>query len=97
MPKFTALSIEDLFTAERDAGRVARKVEYIVACEASDGTWCEFDADTLLHASLLADNAVDKLGARGCSVWRVRLIDGKLVGTSGQLPGRLPLYKHFAA
>ena len=38
MPKFEAKSIEDLFTAERDAGRVARKVEYIVACEASDGS-----------------------------------------------------------
>lgn len=79
MPKFSALSIDDLFTAERNAGRVARKVEYIVAAEASDGSWCEFDADTLLHGSVIADNAVDKLGCRGCSVWRVRLIDGVVV------------------
>lgn len=79
MPKFEAQTINDLFTAERDAGRVARKVEYIVACEASDGSWCEFDADTLLHGSVIADNAVDKLGARGCSVWRVRLMDGVVV------------------
>jgi len=79
MPKFSATSIADLFTAERDAGRVARRVEYIVACEASDGSWCEFDGDDYFHAKRLADNAVDVLGARGCSVWRVRLMDGEVV------------------
>lgn len=75
MPKFLASKIEDLFTAERDAGRIARKVEFIVACEASDGSWCEFDGESLEHAKVLAVNAVEKLGARGCSVWNVR-IDG---------------------
>lgn len=80
MPKFAAQTINDLFTPERNAGRVARKVEYIVAAEASDGSWCEFDAGTLLHASLLADNAVKNLSCRGASVWRVRLIDGATVG-----------------
>lgn len=89
MPKFSAQLISDLMTPERDAGRLARKVEYIVACEASDGSWCEFDAETLLHASLLADNAVDKLGARGCSVWQVRLTDGAVLRGS-------PLYTVFA-
>lgn len=76
MPKFSATKLTDLFTAERDAGRLARKVEYIVACEASDGSWCEFDGESFEHAKVLADNAVDNLGARGCSIWRVRLIDG---------------------
>ncbi len=79
MPKFLATSINDLFTAERSAGRVARKVEYIIACEASDGSWCEFDGESFEHAKRIADNAVDVLGSRGCSVWRVRLIDGKCV------------------
>ena len=78
MPKFLAAKIEDLFTAERDAGRVARNVPYIVACEASDGSWCEFDGETLLHASRLADNAVEKLGARGCSCWAVNP-DGSII------------------
>ena len=72
MPKFEAKSIEDPFTAERDAGRVARKVEYIVACEASDGSWCEFDGASFGHAKVLAINAVENLRARGCSVWNVR-------------------------
>jgi len=83
--KFEALKIEDLFTADRDAGRLARKVSYIVACEASDGSWCEFDADSVAHAKVLADNAVDKLGARGCSVWRVSMADG-VCHTSGAFP-----------
>lgn len=78
MPKFSATCLQDLMSPERDAGRLARKVEYIVACEASDGSWCEFDAETILHASVLADNAVDKLGARGCSAWRVDLTTGEL-------------------
>jgi hypothetical protein len=71
MPKFSATCLADLMTPERDAGRVARKVKYVVACEASDGSWCEFDADDSDHGKVLADNAVDKLGARGCSVWSV--------------------------
>lgn len=83
MPKFSALSITDLFTAERDAGRVARGVRYIVASEASDGSWCEFDGESFGHALRLADNAVDNLGARGASVW--------FVGTEGQCINRLYL------
>lgn len=67
--KFSATKIDDLFTAERDAGRRARMVEYIVAAEASDGSWCEFDGLDYFHAKTLADNAVDKLGCRGASVW----------------------------
>lgn len=92
MTKFSALSISDLMTDTANAGRVARRAAYavgvageiepcdflyVVMCEASDGSWCEFDAETLLHGSRLADNAVEKLGARGCSVWRVNA-DGSL-------------------
>jgi hypothetical protein len=93
MPKFEATSIEDLFTVERDAGRVARRAAYaphqmfthIVACEASDGSWCEMDAESLEHGKLLATTAVEKLGARGCSVWTVR--DDGTVG--------VPEFKYF--
>jgi hypothetical protein len=81
MSKFSAQKIEDLFTPEATAGRAIRKPAYVVACEASDGSWCEFDADTLLHASLIADNAVDKLGARGCSVRSVNA-DGSVGRTA---------------
>jgi hypothetical protein len=76
--KFSATCLQDLMSPLRDAGRKARKVPYIVACEASDGSWCEFDADSVAHAKVLADNAVDKLGARGCSCWRVELGTGEL-------------------
>ena len=79
MPKFSALSVADLLTPERDAGRVARKVEWVVFVECDDGSWCELDADDFAHAKVLAHNWVDTLGARGCSVRRVRLIDGKCV------------------
>lgn len=79
MPKFAAQTIADLFTAERDAGRVARKVPYIAATEASDGSWCEFDGEGFGHAMLLADNAVDKLGCRGASVWKVHPVTGKCI------------------
>lgn len=77
MPKFSATSINDLLTVERDAGRLARRIEFIVACEASDGSWCEFDGDDYFHAKRLADNAVDVLGSRGCSVWQVCRFTGK--------------------
>jgi hypothetical protein len=76
MTKFSALKLTDLFSPAHCAGRLARKVEVVVACEASDGSWCEFDAESEAHARVLADNAVEHLGARGCSCWRVRLIDG---------------------
>lgn len=86
MPKFAATSITDLMTDAANAGRVARRVayaalnaphDYAVLCEASDGSWCEFDAETLLHGSRLADNAVERLDARGASVWAINK-DGSL-------------------
>jgi hypothetical protein len=98
MPKFEALKISDLFTAERCAGRVARVKAYrkmgqtfthIVACEASDGSWCEFDAESLAHAERLANNAVDNLDARGCSVWAFGALDGYVGGR--------PAYTVFAS
>lgn len=76
--KFEARSLADLLTPQRDAGRLARKAEYIVACEVDDGSWCELDAESLAHAEVLARNWVDKLNARGCSVWRVRQMDGRV-------------------
>lgn len=80
--KFAARSMADLLTPERDAGRLARKVEYVVAVEVDDGSWCELDATDYAHGQVLARNWVDKLNARGCSVWRVRLMDGKIVPKS---------------
>lgn len=80
--KFAARSFADLLTPERCAGRLARKAEYIVACEVDDGSWCELDATSAEHARVLARNWVDKLDARGCSCWHVRLIDGKLAPNS---------------
>jgi hypothetical protein len=80
--KFQARSLSDLMTPERDAGRLARKVEFIVACEVDDGSWCELDATDPAHAQVLARNWVDKLSARGCSCWNVRLMDGKLAPNS---------------
>ena len=82
MPKFSALSFADLQSPERAAGRLARKAEIVVEVEASDGSWCELDADTEEHARVLANNWVSKLGARGCSCWHVRQIDGKLAPTT---------------
>lgn len=78
MPKFSATSINDLRTDERNVGRRARGVEWVVACEASDGSWCEFDGDDYLHAKRLADSAVDNLGARGCTVWHVCRFTGAM-------------------
>lgn len=77
MTKFTAQKITDLHVPEACAGRLARRVHIVVACEASDGSWCEFDADDEAHARRLADNAVANLNARGCSCWHVRQIDGR--------------------
>lgn len=71
MPKFSALRLTDLFSPEHCAGRVARGVKIVVATEASDGSWCEFDAEGEEHARVLAQNAVEKLGARGCSCWHI--------------------------
>lgn len=76
MAKFSATKLTDLMTDERNVGRLARRVFFIVACEASDGSWCEFDADSSHHAKALADNAVENLGARGCSVWPVNAETG---------------------
>jgi hypothetical protein len=78
MPLFSASSIADLLTPERNAGRVARAVEYVVFVECRDGSWCELDADSEEHCRVLSRNWVDRLEARGCSAWRVRLIDGSI-------------------
>lgn len=86
--KFSALDITYLMTDARNVGRLARKAEYakqggkfthVVCCETSDGSWCEFDAGSIEHGRILADNAVDKLRARGCSVWPIAE-DGSLHG-----------------
>lgn len=79
MPKFSALTIHDLRTPERSAARILRNVEYVVAVEVDDGSWCELDAESEEHSRTLARNWVDRLGARGCSCWHVRRQDGKLV------------------
>lgn len=86
MAKFQAASIRDLMTPERDAGRVSRAAQYaadkgrtldiaklshIVAVEADDGSWFELDADDFANARALAVNQVDKMNARGASVWQV--------------------------
>lgn len=76
--KFSALSLLDLRSDAHNAGRHKRGVEWVVACEASDGSWCEFDGDDYLHAKRLADSAVEHLGARGCSVWHVCRFTGEL-------------------
>jgi hypothetical protein len=83
MAKFAATSIRDLKTDERNNGRVSRRAAYeakpfdlktlyaVVCVEASDGSWCEFDAESRDHAKRLANNAVDNLKARGASCWEV--------------------------
>ena len=86
MAKFSAASIRDLMTPEREAGRVARniayeadkgatldcaKLAYIVAVEVDDGSWVELDAQDIEQARALAVNWVDKFNARGASVWKV--------------------------
>ncbi len=79
MTKFSALSIARFFEADAVAGRVARKAKFVVLVEASDGSWCEMDADDQGHAGVLARNIVDVIGARGASCWRV-LPGGELLG-----------------
>jgi hypothetical protein len=80
MTKFTAQSLTAFWSDEANAGRRARVIAYaalntpfthVVTAEADDGSWCEFDAEDFGHAKRLADNAVDRLGARGCSVWLI--------------------------
>lgn len=82
MPKFLAATILDLMTAERGAGRIARKAKIVVCVEADDGSWCELDADSEAHARVLAQNWVQTLGARGCSCWHVRQQSGRLAPSS---------------
>lgn len=77
MQKFPATTVHDLLTPERQAARVLRNVEWVVFVEVDDGSWCELDAESLAHAKTLAHNWVDTLGARGCSVRRVRRQDGR--------------------
>lgn len=90
MPKFSATNISELMSPLHNAARVVRKEFYaqegksfshVVMCEASDGSWCEFDGEDFDHAKALAANAVDWLGARGCSVWSF-YADGELVSPS---------------
>lgn len=88
MAKFTATTIRDLMTKERSAGRNARKVQFIVACEADDGSWFELDADSRAHAKVLATNQVDKMNCRGASCWKVN--------NTGTL-GRSPFHTYFAS
>lgn len=81
MAIFSALSFNDLTTAERDAGRKARGCKIIVACEARDGSWVDLDGQNVDQAINMARNWVEIQDARGASVWRVGH-DGKLVGRS---------------
>lgn len=71
MSKFAAQSIVPFFSAEANAGRVARKAQFVVLVEVDDGSWCELDADDQAHAGVLARNWVDQGNARGASCWRV--------------------------
>lgn len=71
MAKFAATSIQDLMTKERSVGRNARKVQFIVACEADDGSWFELDADSKQHAKVLANDQVKNMNCRGCSCWKI--------------------------
>lgn len=79
MSKFAAQSIAAFSTAAAVAGRAARKAKFVVLVEASDGSWCEMDADDQGHAGVLARNIVDVVGARGASCWRA-LPNGELLG-----------------
>lgn len=79
MAKFAALSAKDLRTPARDAGRLARRVPFVVCVEADDGSWFELDATSEEHGRTLADNMVrPEHACRGCSLWRVREGSGKL-------------------
>jgi hypothetical protein len=75
--KFAAQKLTDLWSEAQNRGRLQRGVFFVVATEASDGSWCEFDAESYDHAKVLAHNAVDKLGCRGCSVWAVNAETGE--------------------
>lgn len=78
MPKFTALSFDDLQTAERKRGRLLRGARFVVEVEADDGSWCELDGEDSAHAIRLANNWVDVMGARGASCWCVNAETGAL-------------------
>lgn len=83
MPKFAARTIKDLMTPARDAGRLARRVPFVVCCEADDGSWFELDATSEEHGRTLADNMIrPEHACRGCSLWRVRDGSGKLAKRS---------------
>lgn len=87
MAKFADRSIGPFFTEARNAARVSRKAEFIVAVECDDGSWCELDAESIEHAGMLAHNWVDVLGARGASCWRASVRNGKCA--------RTPFYTHY--
>jgi hypothetical protein len=82
MPKFSALSFDDLNVPAALVGRLARNVHFVVEVEADDGSWCELDAENSDHAKRLADNMVDVMSARGCSCWCVNAETGALARTS---------------
>lgn len=76
MTKFAALSATDLRTYDCCNGRLARKAQFVVTCEADDGSWFELDADDQAHAKVLANNQVDNMNCRSASCWRVNQKDG---------------------
>jgi hypothetical protein len=79
---FAAKSINDLQTADYNAGRVARETTISVFVECANGTWCELDADDGTHAEALAIAWVDNHDARGASCWRINPKDGTVIGRS---------------
>ena len=91
MPKFSVVSAVEFRNATHCGARVARVAAYkaldipfthVVTCEASDGSWCEFDAEDFEHAKGLAVNAVDHLSCRGSSVWSFNQETGKMARNS---------------
>lgn len=82
MPKFAVLSSAEFRSPMANAARVTRwhasELLYVVTCEADDGSWCELDATSLQHARNLSRSMVEKMKARGCSVWGFNPKTGKL-------------------
>ena len=66
-----------LDTAAHCAGRIARRVEWVVWVETAEAKWIELDAHSLINAETLARNWIrPELGARGASVRSVRKPSG---------------------
>ena len=67
-----------LDTAAHCAGRIARRVEWVVWVETAEAKWIELDAHSAINADTLAKNWIrPQLGARGASVRSVRLPSGQ--------------------